>query len=488
MSQNPTSQNKPPYGRPKPSPAPHQKMGLKLVLICGLILLMAIPAMFISYISYERAGRADEVTREVAQRYGGAQTVMGPLLVAPYAVRGADGEVIETGDYVVFAQAGHAAFDDLKTTVRKRSLFKVPTYQGTGTITADFGPIGAQTLKDARTGLSVDWDAAQLIISISDVRGLKTDITLTDRKGESHNFEPATALSNVTLSKRSLDPNPRISSQYLRHGGYQSHLSGRLMMVPAKNIVSPTSASTVSVNIELGGASSLSVLPFARSTTTSIGADWADPGFSGAFPPLSRDITEAGFSAQWFVPRLARSLPAQGFAHALPLHEMDSSAMQVNFIDTQSAYKTVNRSLKYAVLFIGLVFLAYFLFEVIVGVSVHPAQYILIGLAQSIFYLLLLAFSEHIGFKAAFMVAAGATILASAGYAGAVFGDRAYIGRVGLVFVLVYGLLFVLMQMADFALMIGALTAFIAIAGTMYLTRNVNWYGGSPAPQTRIQI
>ena len=155
--------------------------------------------------------------------------------------------------------------------------------------------------------------------------------------------------------------------------------------------------------------------------------------------------------------------------------------MTVQFVSLDNPYQTVNRALKYSVLFIGLVFLAYFLFEVIVGVRVHPAQYILIGLAQSIFYLLLLAFAERIGSTAAFLMSAGATIAATAGYAGAVFGAREYILRAGVVFTLVYALLYSLMRMQDFALMIGALASFIAIAMTMYLTRNLNWYGLKPA-------
>ena len=166
--------------------------------------------------------------------------------------------------------------------------------------------------------------------------------------------------------------------------------------------------------------------------------------------------------------------------------------MSVNLASTLSPYQTVNRSLKYSVLFIGLVFLAYFLFEVIVGVRVHPAQYILIGLAQSIFYLLLLAFSERIGFGAAFAISAGCTIGATAGYAGAVFGGREYIYRAGSVFLLVYGLLYCLMRVQDFALMIGALASFLAVALTMYLTRHIDWYGLSAsgaahAPQRAIK-
>ena len=210
-------------------------------------------------------------------------------------------------------------------------------------------------------------------------------------------------------------------------------------------------------------------------------ADWADPGFQGGFPPRQRDISDNGFTASWSVPYLRRGIRAHGRAHTLAALTAPSKLMTVQFVSLDNPYQTVNRALKYSVLFIGLVFLAYFLFEVIVGVRVHPAQYILIGLAQSIFYLLLLAFAERIGFTAAFLISAGATIAATAGYAGAVFGGREFMLRAGLVFALVYGLLYSLMRMQDFALMIGALASFIAIAMTMYLTRNLNWYGLKPS-------
>ncbi|WP_371396854.1 cell envelope integrity protein CreD [Fretibacter rubidus] len=461
-------------------PKPGSNLGLKLILICGLILLMAIPAMFISYISYERAGRADDVTREVSERYGGAQSIMGPLLVAPYHVKNKDGETVEAGDYVTFAETGHAEFSDVKTTIRKRSLFKVPTYQGQGVISASFAPIPTLSNAQAKAGpgMFINWDAAQLVISVTDVRGLKSDITIKDDRGVERRFEPATAaFVKVVTTAESIGRNHASTPQRR----FTDILPGRLMSVDARGFISADKNSAVTIGLNLGGAQSLSVMPFARTTTARIKSDWADPGFSGAFPPVERDVTEDGFDARWSVPRLARNMPASGLAHQLPLHEMSNAAMRVSFIETHSAYKTVNRALKYAVLFIGLVFLAYFLFEVIVGVSVHPAQYILIGLAQSIFYLLLLAFSEHIGFNAAFVIAAGATIAATAGYAGAVFGSRDFIVKTGVVFTLVYGLLFTLMRMQDFALMLGALTSFIAIAGTMYLTRSVNWYGRKEA-------
>ena len=205
-------------------------------------------------------------------------------------------------------------------------------------------------------------------------------------------------------------------------------------------------------------------------------SNWPHPGFKGEFTPSAREITESGFSANWNMPYLSRGIAAEGRAHQI-LNQLGRNKVQVKFVDTASPYQTVNRALKYSVLFIGLVFLAYFLFEVIVGVRVHPAQYILIGLAQAIFYLLLLAFAERIGFSPAFAIAATMTVLITAGYAGAVFSGRAYIFKAGSVFAIVYGLLYVLMKIEDFALMIGALASFVAIAATMYLTRNMNWYG-----------
>ena len=152
-------------------------------------------------------------------------------------------------------------------------------------------------------------------------------------------------------------------------------------------------------------------------------------------------------------------------------------AMRVNFVTPLNPYQTVNRALKYAVMFIGLVFLAYFLMETLLGVRVHPAQYLLIGLAQAVFYLLLLAFAEQIGFTAAFTLSAIATVALTSLYAGAVFG-RSLIWKSAFVFGTVYALLFVLMRIQDFALMVGALVCFVAIAATLYLTRNLDWYGG----------
>lgn len=475
-----------------PSLLPNRSLGLKLIVVCILVMLMAIPAMFISYIAFERSDRADEVTREVSERYGGEQYISGPFMIAPYTDSLADGTLSETGYYTVFAQQGTAKFQDMTTTIRQRSLFKVPTYDAKGTLSGQFESV--KTLSET-SGLEIDWDKAKIIVALSDVRGLNKDVTLTLPDGTVRKFEPADTQdrSQATESVAEIDffidaQGRRVERKIHRvqHFGWlNDHRAQTYLSAPIGDVLAGGEAFDVSVDLALSGASRFGVSPFAQSTDVSLSSDWADPGFSGGFPPRQREISEAGFSAEWSVPYLRRGIRAHGKAHSLTALTAPSKLMTVQFVSLDNPYQTVNRALKYSVLFIGLVFLAYFLFEVIVGVRVHPAQYILIGLAQSIFYLLLLAFSERLGFTPAFLMSAGATIAATAGYAGAVFRGRRYILRAAVVFTLVYGLLYSLMRMQDFALMIGALASFIAIAMTMYLTRNLNWYGLTASQSTK---
>ncbi len=484
----------PTYSRARRLPkAPSNSLGLKLIIVCALVMLMAIPAMFISYIAFERSSRADDVMAEVSQRYGGEQFITGPMIVAPYASYYADGIVSETGHYAVFAEHGKAEFKDMVTTIRKRSLFKVPTYDAVAELSASFGEL-SETLDTGfdTGGAKVDWSKAKIVVALSDVRGLTRDVTLSLPNGESRNFHPANTTETTDMGLAhaykpeavSVRGDGRVRPKenvHRRFGWLQNYDEVNYLSVPIGDLVGKGDFASkgfdVSVDMAVSGARRLGVTPFAQSTEVVMSSDWADPGFEGGFPPLARDITETGFSANWSVPYLRRGIRAHGKAHSLGALNAADKLMTVQLVSTTSPYQTVNRALKYSVLFIGMVFLAYFLFEVLVGVQVHPAQYILIGLTQSIFYLLLLAFSERIGFGAAFAVSSAATIIATAAYAGAVFGDRKYIGRAGAVFAVVYGLLYCLMRMQDFALMIGALASFLAIAATMYLTRNMDWYG-----------
>ena len=213
-----------------------------------------------------------------------------------------------------------------------------------------------------------------------------------------------------------------------------------------------------------------------RSRSATIAGDWPHPSYGGGFLPAEQSAPEGGFSASWSVPYVARGVPAEGSSDALS--RLGATELAVGFVEPANPYQSVSRSLKYAPMFIGLVFLAYFLFETTTGRRVHPAQYILVGLAQVIFYMLLLSIAEHTGFDIAFGIAATATVALISAYAGWTFNSRGQGFRALVAFAFLYGLIYVLMRLEDYALLVGALASFAAIAAVMWFTRNIDWYGG----------
>lgn len=456
-----------------------QSVGLKLILVCGLVLLMAIPVWFIAAISFERAGRANEVTREVSQRYGGPQTLLGPVLSLPYATKDDKGNIISYGEYVIFASSGSASAENLSTTIRKLSLFKIPTYQTDVSFSANFNLPNQGNMDTAHQTFL--WSEAKINIGISEISGLQDDVYLDLGNGNKLKFRPASGpsfrpVNNVTEYDPVTEKIISKTSMYKSKGFGDYIISMQTIEVALGDFLDGKDTFSLSVNLSIRGSKQISIVPFAQSTKANISADWPHPGFAGMYPPTDRNITESGFEANWSVPFLARGLPAHGNAADLNLGQLSSKAMSVELVNPVNPYQNVNRALKYSILFIGMVFLAYFLFETLVGVKVHAAQYVLVGLAQCVFYLLLLALAEQVGFSLAFMIAAGATVTLTSAYAGVVFGKATRL-KAGAVFASTYGLLYVLMRMQDFALMVGALASFLAIAATMYLTRNVNWYG-----------
>lgn len=460
----------------KPPGGGTRSLGLKLIVILALIVLMAIPVMFISVISFERSSRANDVTREVSQTYGGEQRLLGPILVVPYREILANGGIRE-GDYVVSASEGHAVFEGISVEEKSRSLYKVPVYTAKGQLSATLPPISALP---EQPGLTFNISQAKIVVGLGDVTGLQSDVTL-NAGGQTLTFEPFSR--SYQFNARAYDDGANSMVEAARDGSRPGIIYDRLdvggvtlLSVPAANFLK-TTPMIVDAKLEFTGATRLSVVPYAKSTTLRISSDWAHPGFEGRFPPGAREISDDGFSADWSVPYLRRGMLAEGRANDMSgLMHGGIGQMQVHFVSPLNPYQTVNRALKYAVLFIGLVFLAYFLMETLLSVRVHPAQYLLIGVAQAVFYLLLLAFAEHIGFTLAFVLSAVATVVLTAGYAGAVFG-RDLIWKSAGVFGAVYALLFVLMRIQDFALMVGALISFVAIAATLYLTRDMDWYG-----------
>ncbi len=447
--------------------APRRSTGLKLLLVCALAVMMSVPALFVFLLLNDRTHRAEQVAGEISAVVGGPQTFLGPVVGIPYQIPNTDPKQPPARDvFVIFPIKGDATVE-ARSEVRRRSLFKVPVYVADVAFTAHFDLTGAAA--KAPEGAVLDWSRAELLVAASDARGARSDVTLI-AAGKPLSVAPAAAFNQVSLQGAAASPQP---------AGLQ------MLGAPAAEIVRPDAVFDAQAKMRFSGAQRLAVLAFAKTTTLQAKSDWPNPSFDGGFlpDPGRRTIDAKGFTAAWSVPFIARGVPAQGNADTLS--RLGATALGVSFVEPANPYQSVARSLKYALMFIGLVFLAYFIFETLAGKRVHPAQYLLIGLAQIMFYLLLLSIAEQIGFDGGFAIAATATVSLISAYAGWVFESRRQ-GVIALIaFTLLYALIYVLMRLEDFALLVGAVTSFAAIAAVMYFTRRIDWYGSrDPAVET----
>jgi inner membrane protein len=431
---------------------PSRSLGVKLIVVSGLALVMTIPALFVWSLIEDRTQRAAEVVKEVSGSVGGAQTFLGPVIAVPYVIPASSLKAEERGVYVIFPDRAEADAST-KTEVRHRSLFKVPVYSSAITFNASFDLSGVPA--HAPAGALLDWDKAEFLVGASDARGAKADASLTVA-GKTETFVPAAVLDNLSIEL----------------GSSETQLS--LFGTSAAGIAKPNSKFDATALMKFSGAQRLAILAFGKTTTVAVKGDWPNPSFNGGFLPTQKTITTQGFEADWSVPFIARGVQSEGSANTI--RRLGGTAMGVSFVELADPYQSVTRSVKYAVLFIGLVFLSYFLFEVSTGKRVHPAQYMLIGIAQIIFYLLLLSIAEHTGFDAAFVIAAIATVALISSYAGWVFESRKYGFHALALFSLLYALIYLLLKLDDQSLLIGAVASFVAIAAVMYFTRHMDWY------------
>ncbi len=439
-----------------------RSMGLKLIVVCGLALLMTIPVFFVGGLVNDRTKREMDVIKDISDHVGGAQTFLGPVLAIPYSIppQPTAGSA-KHGTYLVFPSQGFAAVKTI-TEERHRSLFKVPIYQADLRFDATFDLTGVPNA--APQGAELDWKRAEIVVGVSDPRGALADATLTtDTK--TLTLTPAEIVESISI------------------GGNPNH-PVRLSLFGANidDIAKPNAQFHTASTLRFSGAQRIAVLAYGKTTHVSTQGDWLNPGFDGGILPVSRDITSSGFTAEWSVPFMARGVKAEGPDDSIS--GLDATALGVSFIEVADPYQSVSRSLKYVLLFLGLVFLSYFVFEVTTGKRIHPAQYVLVGIAQIIFYLLLLSLAERIGFDYGFLVAGAATVTLLALNASWIFASRLQGVKAMGIFALLYVLIYLLLRLEDNALLVGSIASFLAVAVAMYFTRRIDWYSSLPATDT----
>lgn len=441
------------------------------VVVLALLALLLVPLRMIEGLVAEREARRRAAGDEIAATWGGRQTLVGPVLVLPHRVLRRENVVLAppsgTGPGVVQektrVETAHAAFLPERLKVegtlaperRRRGIFEVVVYGATLTLS---GTLPAADV--SRLGLDprdVDFAGAFLSVGLMDTRGIRE--------------APALLFDGATVP--------------FRPGAGPSGLGPSGLNAPLPSF-DPAAAHTFTLTLRLQGTESLSLAPVGASTEAALSSSWPSPSFSGAFLPETRRVGPDGFSAVWRVSSFGRPYP-QRWKECPPSEAIGASVFGARLYLPADAYQQTTRALKYAVLFVGLTFLAFGLFEVLGSLRLHPLQYLLVGFALALFYLLLLALSEHAGFDAAYAAAASATTLLVAGYGlwALVAAGRAAALGAGLA--ALYGTLFVLLRLEDWALVLGSAVLFAILAGIMFGTRKVDWWtlGAVPAPPRR---
>ncbi len=426
---------------------------IKIITIGILILLLLIPVSMVQDLIREREYRQQSAIREVSSKWGEEQTVKGPILTVPYKTsekvyvgeEQSKYKVVETIEYAHFLPENLNINGDISPEVRYRGIYEVIVYNSKIKIKGDFIAPDFEELEIKEE--NIIWNGAFISLGLSDLRSIQKNISIKWNKQE-YNFNPGLATNDV------ID-------------------NGISVQIPIEEGDSIKSRNDFSLDINFNGSTSLNFVPLGKLTNVKINSTWKSPSFIGAFLPDNRVINKDGFIADWEVLHLNRSYP-QSFKGSIS--NVDRTSFGVNLIVPVDEYQKSTRSAKYAVMFITLTFLIFFFIQILNKVRIHPIQYIIVGLALCVFYTLLIAMSEYIAFSISYLISSVSIIGLITFYAKNIFNDKKLTLIIGLILSFLYLFIYSIIQMEDYALLMGSIGLFVVLAIIMYLSRKIDWY------------
>jgi inner membrane protein len=429
---------------------------LKLIIIGILISVLLIPTNMVENLIQERAQTRDNVIEEVSSKWGLDQTIGTPVISIPYY-----STIINSNNQKqTIVQYAHILPDDIKIKTnlvpfnKKRGLYEVVLYNTQVNIKGSFKSELEKLQQKTSSPLRVD--LATIQVGVSDLKGLKDIVSFNINGDETYEFNPGVPNNDIYYSGMSFPIN----------------LTDKLDFA-------------FECNLNLNGSTSLHYQPYGKKTLVELTAKWPDPSFEGYFLPDSSDIKDSVCYAKWQMLQLNRSYPQYGLGAFIRDSEKAASSSNYNHEDTSfgvrlkipvDQYQKTNRTAKYAVMFILLTIVAFFFVEIIHKKRVHPIQYLLIGFAIIIFYVLLLSISEQTSFNNAYWISCSGVIVMIALYTQTIFKRFKISILIALILTTLYIFFFCLLQLQEYALIMGSIGLFIILGVTMYLTRNINWY------------
>ncbi|HYH42539.1 MAG TPA: cell envelope integrity protein CreD [Burkholderiales bacterium] len=428
----------------------------KLGTLAGLVLALLIPLKLIEGKISERAATRAGVVAELANTSVGEQTVSGPLLVIPCAEhyvavepdgKGGHSKEPRTRDCTrVHVAESLTTNGSLTTENRYRGIYSARFFVSR----LDFnGRFNVDAPVAAAAGVTREYGTPAVLMSVRDVRGIRGTSALT-WSGNTYPFQPGAGPSSTSP-------------------GVHAALASKVV---------PAGVHEFSYSMEILGLQKLNFTPSAKQHDVTLTADWAHPSFAGRHLPAQRDVTKDGFSASWRISELASEGPRALQACGDPgCKALEPYAFGVSLIEPVDVYTQAHRAVKYALLFVLLTFAVFFLFEILRDLRIHPVQYGLVGLALAMFFLLLIALSEHMRFLFAYLIAAVACVGVITVYVQAVLRSAVRALAFAGMLTALYTMLYALLRSEDHSLLLGALLVFGVLATVMLMTRRIDWYG-----------
>ena len=456
-------------------------LSLKLFIIGFLIAILMIPTGMIAVLVNEREGRQEKAFREVSEKWGLAQSITGPVLTVPYkktftSTVGNEKKVDEVLRYEHFLPEKLNVDSIINPEIRKRGIYEVVVYKTELEISGEF--LTPNFSKWEIAPEDIVYDKAFVSLGIPDMRGVKENIDLKWNDKE-YAFKPGVETNDV----------------------FSSGVNSKVVI----NKDDKTKKYNFSLKLILNGSRDLYFTPIGKETNVTIASEWPDPSFQGAFLPNTHEITDQGFTASWKVLELNRNFP-QSFLGtlsqepnapmlqerfdkyappAIQYNNFSASDFGVRLLIVADEYQKTVRALKYSIMLLSLTFLTLFFFEALNKKRVHPLQYILIGLSLSLFYVLLLSIAEHLGFNCAYFISVFSIVGLITLYSKSVFGIWKPAIIEALILFFIYDFIYIILQLEDYSLVVGALGLFVILSIVMYVSRKIDWYNINSAKEDK---
>ncbi len=422
----------------------------KVGTIIFITLLLLIPTSMIKSLISEREQTQNEAISEVGSKWGEEQTISGPFISIPYyryvkefSKKDSTEKTVQIKEYIHILPTQLNVSGIVDPEKRYRGIYEIVVYNSKLDISGTFNKIDLASL-DIKAE-NILFDKAELVVGINDLRGIEKQV-------------------NLNWNNNEIPFNPGVSSNDVVESGINA-------ILPLNSVDSIIY--NFNLSLDLKGSQLLYFTPVGKITDININSKWDNPSFNGAFLPDNRTVTEKGFQANWNVLHLNRNFPQIWTSNR---HSIQESSFGIDLLLPVDNYQKSYRSIRYAILFIGFTFLVFFFIEVLNKIYIHPIQYILVGVSLIVFYTLLLSISEHIKYNLAFIISALLTLLLIAGYVKAILKSNKLTLLISGILTILYTFIFVIIQLQDYALLIGSIGIFIILGLIMYFSRKIDWY------------